>query len=114
MTDVTADGRTLNLTFTDLKKFKVIVLVCQKSDDSLYASKASFDGAALPAGNNTPTSVPAGIDERPSASSRGTSRSRRRHEGREATTRQRFGFRSRPSNLDVGGADETASPTSLG
>jgi hypothetical protein len=62
--DVTVSrGTATNVSATDAKLFKVIVLVCQKTDDSLYASKASFDDAALPASANTPTSVAAEIDE---------------------------------------------------
>ena len=57
------NGTATNVSATDAKLFKVIVLVCQKTDDQLYASKASFDGAALPASANTPTAVDAAIDE---------------------------------------------------
>jgi hypothetical protein len=57
------NGTATTVNATDPKLFKVIVLVCQKTDDSLYASKASFDGDALPASANTPTSVDAAIDE---------------------------------------------------
>lgn len=57
------NGTATTVNATDAKLFKVIVLVCQKSDDSLYASKASFDADALPAAVNTPTSVDAAIDE---------------------------------------------------
>jgi prealbumin domain-containing protein len=56
-------GTTTNVSATDAKLFKVIVLVCQKTDDSLYASKVKFDAAALPTSNNTPTSVDSSIDE---------------------------------------------------
>jgi hypothetical protein len=62
--DITVSrGTATNVSATDAKLFKVIVLVCQKTDDSLYASKVSFDGAALPGSNNSPTSVATGIDE---------------------------------------------------
>jgi Prealbumin-like fold domain len=62
--DITvSNGAATTVNATDAKLFKVIVLVCQKSDDSLYASKASFDGDAVPAAANTPTSVDAAIDE---------------------------------------------------
>jgi Prealbumin-like fold domain len=57
------NGTATNVSATDAKLFKVIVLVCQKTDGQLYASKASFDGAALPASANTPTAVDAAIDE---------------------------------------------------
>jgi hypothetical protein len=62
--DITVSrGTATNVSATDAKLFKVIVLVCQKTDDSLYASKVSFDGAVLPGSNNSPTSVATGIDE---------------------------------------------------
>jgi len=58
------NGTATNVSATDAKLFKVIVLVCQKSDNQLYASKASFDAAALPASANTPTATgDAAIDE---------------------------------------------------
>jgi uncharacterized surface anchored protein len=61
--DLDAD---IELTFTDDRYFKVIVLVCEKGgDDTLYPSAVSFDGEALPGSPNTPGSLdlPAGIDE---------------------------------------------------
>jgi Prealbumin-like fold domain len=62
--DITVtNGTATNVSATDAKQFKVIVLVCQKTDDSLYASKVSFDADGLPASANTPTSVDASIDE---------------------------------------------------
>jgi hypothetical protein len=60
---VVTNGTETNVPATDAKLFKVIVLVCQKSDDSLYASKVAFDSASVPASVNTPTSVDASIDE---------------------------------------------------
>jgi hypothetical protein len=65
---VVANGATVNLpsastSYSDAKQFKVIVLVCQKSDDSLYSSKVAFDADSVPAAANTPTSLPAGVDE---------------------------------------------------
>ena len=43
---VVANGATVNLpsastSYSNAKQFKVIVLVCQKSDDSLYSSKVA-------------------------------------------------------------------------
>ena len=37
-------GGTLNLEFTDPRKFNVIVLVCRQSDNSLYSSSVTVDG----------------------------------------------------------------------
>jgi hypothetical protein len=63
--DITVtNGNATNVSATDAKEFKVIVLVCQKSDDSLYASKVAFDGDALPASVNSPTATgDAAVDE---------------------------------------------------
>jgi hypothetical protein len=58
------NGTATNVSATDARLFKVIVLVCEKTGGQLYASKASFDGAALPASANTPTATgDAAIDE---------------------------------------------------
>lgn len=46
-------GVTVNLTFTNPRLFKVIVIVCKKAGNSLYASQVSFDGAALPGAPNS-------------------------------------------------------------
>jgi hypothetical protein len=37
-------GQTVNLTFTNPRLFKVIVLVCQQSNNSLYSSTVTVDG----------------------------------------------------------------------
>ena len=37
-------GQTVSLTFIDPRKFKVIVLVCKESDNSLYSSTVTVDG----------------------------------------------------------------------
>ena len=50
-------------TFVDPPLFKVITVVCRLgTTPALYASKVSYDGAALPGSNNTPTTMPTGID----------------------------------------------------
>jgi hypothetical protein len=37
-------GGTVSLTFTNPRKFKVIVIVCQQSNNSLHASTVTVDG----------------------------------------------------------------------
>ena len=37
-------GGTVSLTFTDHRKFTVIVIVCKESDNSLYSSTVTVDG----------------------------------------------------------------------
>ncbi|MFL5732398.1 MAG: collagen binding domain-containing protein [Chloroflexia bacterium] len=47
-------GQTRSLTFVDPRNFKVIVLVCQESNNHLYASRITVDGevkVSLPAGS---------------------------------------------------------------
>ena len=63
--DITVSrGTATNVSATDAKLFKVIVLVCQKTDDQLYASKVSFDTAGLPTNPNSPIATgDAAIDE---------------------------------------------------
>jgi len=41
---VVAAGATVSLTFTDPRKFTIIVLVCKQSDNSLYSSTVTVDG----------------------------------------------------------------------
>jgi hypothetical protein len=62
---VTAGTATTAVDFIDPKLFKVIVIVCEKSNTSLYSAKVSFDGAAVPGSANSPTdgALGAGIDE---------------------------------------------------
>jgi hypothetical protein len=60
---VTVGQTTTAADFINPKLFKVIVLVCQKTDDSLYAAKVAFDAGSVPSSANSPTSVPTGIDE---------------------------------------------------
>jgi Prealbumin-like fold domain len=55
------NGTTLNLNAADPRQFKVIVLVCKKTDNTLYASKVSFDGDAVPASANSLGSPPSGL-----------------------------------------------------
>ena len=43
-------------TFTNPRLFKVVTFVCRKTDNSLYASEVTYDGAALSGTNNTATS----------------------------------------------------------
>ena len=50
---VLTSGQTASLTFVDPRKFKVIVLVCQESNNQLYASTVTVDG-------QTKVSSPAG------------------------------------------------------
>jgi Prealbumin-like fold domain len=40
-------GQTLSLTFTDPRNFRIIVLVCNEADNSLYSSDVTVDGAHL-------------------------------------------------------------------
>lgn len=40
-------GTTLNLEFTDPRRFTIIVLVCRESDNTLYSSTVTVDGANL-------------------------------------------------------------------
>ncbi len=54
-------GNTLQLTSTDPETFKVVVFVCRKRDNTLYASKVSFDGAAVPSSANSASSPPANV-----------------------------------------------------
>jgi hypothetical protein len=42
--DVVNNGRTLNLTFANPRKFTIIVLVCRQSDNTLYKSTVTVDG----------------------------------------------------------------------
>jgi hypothetical protein len=59
-------GSTSTVNVSDPRLFKVIVVVCQKTaDGTLYPSKVSFDGAAVPANANSPAGadLPAGISE---------------------------------------------------
>ena len=43
-------------TFTNPRLFKVVTIVCRKTDGKLYGSEAAYDGAALTGTNNTATS----------------------------------------------------------
>ena len=45
---ITTGGQVIALTFNDPRLFKVIVLVCQESDNTLYASNVTFDNPPAP------------------------------------------------------------------
>jgi hypothetical protein len=51
--NLSTGGQTVSLTFVDNRLFKVIVLVCQQSNNELYASNVKFDGSSTPTTNNS-------------------------------------------------------------
>jgi hypothetical protein len=51
--NLSTGGQTVSLTFVDKRYFKVIVLVCQQSNNELYASNVKFDGSSTPTTNNS-------------------------------------------------------------